>query len=105
AWVNAGTISVSASTLNLAGTFTQYNTAYAVSTCLEFTLVLCRSTVNLLGALTGNLALNGTTGSWNILSGASITNSTLTTADGTRSEERRVGKECSTRVSVNEFIK
>jgi RHS repeat-associated protein len=60
-WTNTGTIAVTGSTVNLGGAFTQAGLGkFSRDTA---------STVNLSGTLTGGLALDATTGSWNLAGG------------------------------------
>ncbi|HQU41211.1 MAG TPA: LamG domain-containing protein, partial [Pirellulales bacterium] len=77
-WTNTGTITVTGSTVNLGGSFTQAGLG-------TFTPDSA-STVNLTGTLSGNLALTSSTGSWNLLGGTLAVdgggNGTLTTSGG-----------------------
>ncbi|HWB12490.1 MAG TPA: DUF4214 domain-containing protein, partial [Pirellulales bacterium] len=60
-WTNLGTISTTASTMNLNGAFTQAGLGTFSRDAA--------STVNLTGKLTGDVALNASTGSWNLVGG------------------------------------
>ena len=77
-WTNAGTISVNAATVNLGGTF---NATGGIGTWSN-----TAGTVNVTGTINAGsgantLALNNTTGSWN-LAGGTINGGTLAVADG-----------------------
>ncbi|HWB11805.1 MAG TPA: hypothetical protein VG826_21420, partial [Pirellulales bacterium] len=60
-WTNLGTISTTASTVNLNGAFTQAGLGTFSRDAA--------STVNLTGKLTGDVALNASTGNWNLVGG------------------------------------
>ena len=62
-WNNASTITETNATLNLGGSFTQATLGTFSNT---------GGTVNITGTLSGGLALNATTGSWTLTSGATI---------------------------------
>ena len=70
---NLGTITVTNSTVNLAGNFSQADLG---------TFNRSGGTVNVTGNVNGNLTLDATTGSWNFLSGGSLSDGTLTQNDG-----------------------
>ncbi|MDB5319981.1 MAG: tandem-95 repeat protein, partial [Phycisphaerales bacterium] len=73
AWSNAGTITVDATTLNVAGNVTQAGLG---------TINRTGGTVNLNGTLTGNLALTAATGSWVLNQSATIRNGTYSATGG-----------------------
>ena len=70
---NLGTITVTNSTVNLAGNFSQADLG---------TFNRSGGTVNVTGNVNGDLTLDAGTGSWNFLSGSSLSDGTLTQNDG-----------------------
>ena len=70
---NLGTITVANSTVNFTGNFSQADLG---------TFNRSGGTVNVTGNVNGNLTLDAGTGSWNFLSGSSLSDGTLTENDG-----------------------
>ncbi|MBY0588338.1 hypothetical protein K2X85_14270 [bacterium] len=76
AWSNAGTINVGTGTLNLGGSVNTANLG-------NFTRLGNNvGTVNITGTMTGNLALNAQTGSFNLLNGGTLRNMTYSSTGG-----------------------
>ncbi|HUY32931.1 MAG TPA: PKD domain-containing protein [Pirellulales bacterium] len=76
-WENTGSITVTNSTVDLGGTFTQANLTAGSGTFSH-----AGSTVNIDGTLSGGLTLDASTGSWNLAGSSTLSGGTFSASGG-----------------------
>ena len=76
-WTNTSTLVLSSGTLNLGGSFTQFNLGAASPVARQGMFTRSGGTVNLIGTLTGDLTLDSTTGAWILGGSGRMLNGTL----------------------------